>query len=352
MYGDVTLTAQWNAGKSTLTINPNGGTYSGTSPVQGTVGSSVEIADPTRTGYTFKGWSASKSYSGIYDEVTFDGTAASWETNYAAGYGMIGEANEYKFTDFITVNVWAYRTSWAGAGREVFLSCTNSGGWNMGLYNGNVYIEYALVKSGLTYLNLSLGSQSDLSAGWHMFTFTFDGMTASGYVDGVLKGSNRDINDQILNERADYGDTHGIFVGMESPFMAGVGTERDFVINGKIKRVLIENACASAADVAALYDSGNGKFVYTFGANNETLTANWVANTYKIAYDYAGGNAGANVPTSATYDKAFNVSTMAALQNAEQPKTATLQLQQALAHSAKTALGLKTLLQQTARQLL
>ena len=187
MYGDVTLTAQWNPGKSTLTINPNGGTYSGTTPIEGEVGSSVEIADPTRTGYTFKGWSASKSYSGIYDEVTFDGTRETWTANYNAGKAMLGEASEYKFTDFMTINIWAYKSDWTSVASvgEAIISSANDGGVQLEITTTDVQLAYMLVgNSGYSYV--SMGKTTDFAAGWHMFTFTFDGMTASGYVDGVL----------------------------------------------------------------------------------------------------------------------------------------------------------------------
>ena len=59
---NATLTATWTAINYTLTVNPNGGTWSGSASSQNftmTVGQTRTIADPTRNGYTFNGWSRS-----------------------------------------------------------------------------------------------------------------------------------------------------------------------------------------------------------------------------------------------------------------------------------------------------
>ena len=56
---NTTLYAQWTANTYTLTIQPNGGTFSGSTnnaTYSQAYGTTKTIADPTRAGYTFKGW--------------------------------------------------------------------------------------------------------------------------------------------------------------------------------------------------------------------------------------------------------------------------------------------------------
>ncbi len=76
---DVTLTAKWEAGKNTITLNANGGTVSNTS-VPVTYGSAYTLPTPTRTGYTFDGWfSGSTQYvSGTWNGQTDITLVAQW----------------------------------------------------------------------------------------------------------------------------------------------------------------------------------------------------------------------------------------------------------------------------------
>ena len=53
---DTTLVAQWNAIPSTLTVNPNGGSYSGSTSITKGYGSTQAISSPSRTGYSLGAW--------------------------------------------------------------------------------------------------------------------------------------------------------------------------------------------------------------------------------------------------------------------------------------------------------
>ncbi len=62
--GTGTMTAKWQVKNYSVTINPNGGTYGGSTAaksVSGNYGTTTTISDPTRTGYTFAGWVATKT---------------------------------------------------------------------------------------------------------------------------------------------------------------------------------------------------------------------------------------------------------------------------------------------------
>ena len=62
------VTATWNGKDYTLTINPNGGSYSGNTNTQTKnvkYSTSETIEDPTREGYTFTGWSVSSDKASL-----------------------------------------------------------------------------------------------------------------------------------------------------------------------------------------------------------------------------------------------------------------------------------------------
>lgn len=66
-----------------VTIDPNGGNYSGTTPVTGVhAGQVIDIATPTRDGYTFTGWTGGKVTNGAYTVENKDVTLkAEWSAN-------------------------------------------------------------------------------------------------------------------------------------------------------------------------------------------------------------------------------------------------------------------------------
>ena len=75
------LYAQWSINQYTLTVNPNGGTWNGSSASSSfkqDYNSEKEISNPTRVGYSFEGWTLSGS-------GTLDGTTYT----YGAGNGTL-----------------------------------------------------------------------------------------------------------------------------------------------------------------------------------------------------------------------------------------------------------------------
>ena len=84
---DATVTASWTLINYAITYSLNGGTNAENNPSTYTVEDSVNIADPTRTGYTFTGWSDGGTIAlGSTGEKTF---AAGWQPIYTVKNGAI-----------------------------------------------------------------------------------------------------------------------------------------------------------------------------------------------------------------------------------------------------------------------
>lgn len=83
--GNGTVTANWTIKSSKLTVDANGGSWSGTTPVTKNYGTTLTIANPTRSNYTFKGWTVNGGGSMSGTTFTFGETdttiTAIWENN-------------------------------------------------------------------------------------------------------------------------------------------------------------------------------------------------------------------------------------------------------------------------------
>lgn len=123
-----TLTAMWSEDKSTLVINPNGGTWNGSGSVQTFIqeyGTTKEIPDPVMPGYTFKGWAKSNPMNGALSGKTYtfgnasgktDTLTAMWQVNYYkvtlhAGNGIesVSGAGEYAYGTTVTIDAAVLR---------------------------------------------------------------------------------------------------------------------------------------------------------------------------------------------------------------------------------------------------
>ncbi len=84
---DMTITAQWEINQYTITFDTDGGTA--IAPITQDYGTAVIApADPTRTGYTFKGWDIEIPAAMPAEDVTI---TAQWDINkYSVDYNVVG----------------------------------------------------------------------------------------------------------------------------------------------------------------------------------------------------------------------------------------------------------------------
>ena len=100
---DITLKAEWNAIDYNINYNLNGGTNNPNNPSRYTIESSITLNEPTRTGYTFSGWTYSGQSTPIKNVTIPKGTTgertftANWKFKSITITGQ--NSNELKITD-------------------------------------------------------------------------------------------------------------------------------------------------------------------------------------------------------------------------------------------------------------
>ena len=278
------IVALWNRSSVTVTINPDGGSYNGStsnSSISAKYRDLVNLEVPTKTGYTFKGWQIT-SGSG-----TITNTQYLWEERSFDGVDdYIALGRDQMYTDKITVSVLAYMDNWAeyGANNDAMriISCTEGGGWNIESSNGN--IQVAMYDSGVGYKHVTTTKPwSSLSSGWHDFTFSFDGRNARLFIDDAQIACSAVYSSGKIG----YYSNNVIFIGAEAGWTTT--TPADGYFKGLIKSVVIINDYALGS--YNVHDAGG----YLIPQGNVTIKALW-EETWAVNYTKPSGSGTASSP--------------------------------------------------------
>lgn len=195
----VTYTATFEKTECTVTFrNQDGTTVKSITAQPGvTLGSLPSVS---RSGYTFVGWipcaPAIKTDNTVLDTQRYTG-----ENNSFAAL-----SKKYKYTNNLAVHIEAYMSDWSalsGTDKQI-ISCTDGGGWAIGMYAAGTEIHTG------AYTSIDLGLTS-LSSGWHSFDIVFTNGVFSAYVDGTKKGEKTTSSSTV-----NYNTNNTIFVGGEA----------------------------------------------------------------------------------------------------------------------------------------
>jgi hypothetical protein len=183
----------------------------------------------------------------------------------------------------------------------------------------NVDYEMDVRSNGLLRLGIYNSSGTrvawDISAGlstdtWQHILMTYNGSTISGYVNGVLKGTNSQV---------------GPIRNTGSPLLIGEYSS-DYWYNGTIDEVMVINRSLSQAEISALYNSSASNYYNNFtglddgdhtftgysvdkgGNKNNTLLRTVTIDTVIPGISYAA-NTDANDSTKSTDDIFVNLTT-------------------------------------------
>jgi hypothetical protein len=174
-----------------------------------------ELPIPTSGGKKFKGW---------YIDV---------ERNGPANLGL-----DYRYTSGLNVSFEAYRHDWTSWNeKEAFISCTNSGGWNLFAEN-NGMLSSDIMDAGTGAYNTPHGMYDlkTLKSGWHKFDFIFSNTDKKirYYIDDELIATSAAfVGDIQLNEKC------SLYLGSEAVSYGTYDPDQNF--QGLIKNVKICN---------------------------------------------------------------------------------------------------------------
>lgn len=256
-----------------VVVNPNGGSYNGTTSnttLSNKNGGDVVNLNFTRTGYELTGASTT---AGIISKSLLPSTS---QTFSGSNYLALGRT--YMYSDKITYALYAYMDNWAQyqSGNMRMISCTQSGGFNIEP-NGST-VRFAVYDGGKGgYNSITTSVQWSSLSGWVHFAMVFDGVHATGYINGQQVGQSAEFQGNI-----GYHNSNGIFIGAEAG--TNTTTPAGNYFKGQIRNVHIIHDVVKPSELMkldcplALICSGAG-----------TVTAQWQVGTYKITYNANGG---------------------------------------------------------------
>ena len=269
-YGDVTLVAQWQINQYTLTVDPNGGSWGG-STTNATFTqdyqSTKEIADPSRTGYTFTAWTLSGAGSFDTSSKTFTyGAGAStlkagWNANiYTVQFDGNGATSGSTASFYKTYEINA--TIPANGFEKIGYTFQ---GWSTGANGEKVYGDGAVMSNDLSTVS---GDTVTLYAVWEAIPYTVE----------------IDLNstDPLTTYSGPTGGIYEETITLADPVRPGYTFTGWTLISG--------SGTLSGSD-------------YTFGPDNAKVRANWSAISYTLTLDANEGVVDPSTITGIIYDE-------------------------------------------------
>ena len=160
-----------------------------------------------------------------------------------------------QYAQEMTISLWAYADDWSTEtdGGRIF-SCTESGGFNTeaGASGYLQFSHYVATNSGRTTHGYQYNNQginlSELTAGWHMFTFVYNLSGEKIYVDGELH-SQKTATSYGLK----FNTNARLFLGCE----ASTANPSSPYFNGKMSDFKLFYTALSDDDIAKLYSTSS-----------------------------------------------------------------------------------------------
>ena len=359
---DVTVTAQWEVVNYSISYNLNGGTVKG-NPNSYTVESNITLNNPTKTGYTFAGWSGT-GISGTEKTVTINNATgnreytANWTANqYTITFDTDGGSEVESITqDYgtkITAPANPTKEGYTFAGWSEKIPKTMPAGdmtikakWTINQYtitfntDGGSKIDpitqnYGTAitapanptKTGYTFARWSEEIPATMPAGdmtikakWtvNQYTVTFK----NG--DEVVKSAEMNYGRTIIAPAVPVKEGHtfkgwqGYTTNMTVPArnvtFTAQWTINQYTLtfdpaNGDEKTVITQNygtaiiAPKDSTKTGYTFDGWDKTIPTTMPAENVAITAKWTANQYTVTFDSDGGSACDSV--SVTYDRPY-----------------------------------------------
>ncbi len=338
ILSDGTLYARWNRCSYTLSVDAQGGTWEGSTAVQNFILEYEEektIANPTREGYTFKGWSVSGKGSKM-DANTFTmgsedaKLTANWEINtYTLTVDMNGGSWEnettaqkfpLKYHETMTIanptrEGYTF-TGWSVSGEGSTLEETTfrmgaadaklTANWKVNQYPWISYhYKQNIGGSGYTLVDADTGrGEADFGIQVTPPVLTYPGFTSP---------ESQTITIQVDTEtptknKVDYHYSRNQYTLTVNP-NGGIYNDSDTNTTYNMyyeETKTIENPTRTGYTFTS-WTRTNGSMtdkVFKMGAEAASLTANWKANTYVVTFNPNGGTT-TTTSKNVTYDGTY-----------------------------------------------
>ena len=329
---NIELVAEWKVINYTISYNLDGGSITGTNPAAYTVEDSITLKNPTKTGYTFAGWTGT-DLSGKTMTVTIAkgiignrSYTANWTANtYTLSFNANGgnavssKTVTYDSTytvptptrDGYTFVAWKYNgKTYSGGTWEDLTDVTLTAEWTYYIVSTFTNDEkagtYTVKTNEKTTAGQSVTVTAQTNAGYKWKGWYSNGTLKSSSLSYTFTMARSNVNLVATWEIINYNISYTLNGGSVTGTNPATYTVEDVVTLKNPTRTGYTFAGWTGTDL-----SGKTMTVTiakgTIG--NRSYTANWTANTYTLTYDVNGGNALADNTQSVIYDTNYSVVT-------------------------------------------
>ena len=280
--GNLTLYAIWQEKTYTVTIDPNGGAYSGNTQISQDYLTSATINDPTRKGYRFAGWVATKVINGsTWAQVLYHNNVAGTQL-FSSSVDLSTKVvnDSYRNSQFATL-------AKLGLSSYEFLLQYDSlpGQYNQWVQTSNPATNTGI--SGYSAVKISWSSNS-----W----------------GGIAKSS---TPSNTFIDGSPSAGTWYYALGSYLSWGGGIPGPAAGELNKVLLWLKTDSTLSNFAptEIFSDADAVGSNNTYCFKDEEVTLKALWIPNTYTVTYNGNGATSGSTASSSHTYDVAKNLTT-------------------------------------------
>ena len=262
----IIASAQWKINKYTLTVDPNGGTWGdGTSTQYFTqnYGTSRMLPVPIKTGYTFNGWHGTSSLR-LFGRALYSDDQFLKGTNNMTVYNNAGNGT-------VTLNKITSSAALNTGSNKNIIQITSNGSASPGTGG---FVQSTLAKKNNKYYHVIVAK---IPVGYKINDARNSIGTGGSSTWLTSQEGTGNWATYIYQVNAGYTGTFSTFGHV---YLTG-GTN----VTWQVAYAQVYNATNNVY-------YGNTGVLYNYPATNETLTAQWKANTYYITFDNNGGTGG------------------------------------------------------------
>ena len=325
-----TLYAVWKANTYNISYNLDNGSKSGSYwPTTATYNSAFNVSNPTRTGYSFRGWTA----TGINTSTAKYGDTKSSATNsWTSGTTLVYYASYMGFNNLTPTNngTVTLKANWEANGYTLTMNANGGSISSNGNWTGSGSSATKTVKYDSQYGTLPTSSTISRTGytfdGWYDAISGGNKISSSTYmrkgICGWVEGTNEkatiyahwtpNIYKITLDKQSGSEGTDEIYLKYNTAWCSNSSGTATITSITKPTRTGYTfggyYTDKNGAGTQIINASGSITGSKTYIASADTLYAKWTANTYSIVFDKNGGS-GSMSNQSMTYDKASNLTT-------------------------------------------